>query len=220
MGRQQGGGIQRRVVSQHDSVAVPVLFQHIYVPPHRHAKALSLADGIAGQAPVPSQHAARFVQEVSRRQCQPLPLQKGHIVSVRHEADVLAVALVGVVQPGLPRLVTDSRLVIVSHWQQQMGQLVLRQLIQHIALVLPPFRTPQQAVSAAFRVIGHPGVVPRGDIVVAKRQCPVQQGAEFQLPVTVDARIGRPSGRVFRRKPVHYAPAEAVCLVEYIEPHP
>lgn len=73
-----------------------------------------------------------------------------------------------------------------------MGQLVLRQLIQHVALVLPPFRTPQQAVFAAFRVVGHPGVVSRGDIVVAKRQRPVQQGAEFQLPVAVDARIWRP----------------------------
>ena len=100
-----------------------------------------------------------------------------------------------------------------------MGQLVLGQLIEHIALVLAPVPAPQQAVQSGVRVPVHPGIVPGGDIVIPQHQSPVQQGPELQAAVAVDAGIRRVPGAVFRHKAVHDLPGEAFRFVEHIEFH-
>ena len=67
-----------------------------------------------------------------------------------------------------------------SHWRvnhsvlQQVRQLVLRQLIQHIALLLPPVPAPQQPVQPRLRIVAHTGIVARSQIVVAQHQRPLQ----------------------------------------------
>lgn len=66
--------------------------------------------------------------------------QKRHIVPIRHEADVLAVGLLGVGQAVGGRQSPQGGLFIVSHRQQQMGQLALGQLVEEVRLVLPPVR--------------------------------------------------------------------------------
>ena len=126
-----------------------------------------------------AKHPAVPVHEVPRRQHHALPLEEAHIVAVRHEADVLAVALVGVFQPRLPGLLPDGGLVVVAYRQQQVAELVLGQLVEDVALVLPPFPAAEQTIPPRVRVNVHPGIVPRGDVVVAQCQRPVQQRAEF-----------------------------------------
>ena len=62
--------------------------------------------------------------------------------------------------------------------------------------------------------------MPCGDIIVAQRQRPVQQRAELQLPVAVDAGIGRPPGHIFADEVVYHAALELLRLIKYIKPHP
>ena len=110
-------------------------------------------------------------------------------------------------------------LVVVAHRQQQVRQLPLGQLIEHIALILAPLRAPQQPVFSTGRIKVHPRIVAGGDIVVAQRQRPVQQRAEFQLPVAVDAGVGRAACAVLRHEFVHDAAPEPRRLVEHIKAH-
>ncbi|CAN4050451.1 YgiT-type zinc finger protein, partial [Dysosmobacter welbionis] len=76
-----------------------------------------------------------------------------------------------------------------SHRQQQMGQLVLGQLIEEVRLVLPSIRAPQQLPAAGGRIEADSGVMAGGHGVRALVQRPVQQGAELDLPVAVNAGI-------------------------------
>ena len=146
-------------------------------------------------------------------------LQKRRVVPAGDKADVLAVGLAGVQQPRLAGAFPDGGLVIVPHRQQQVGQLALGQLIEHIALVLPPVPAPQQAIQPRDRVPVHPGIVAGGDVVIPQHQSPVQQRAELQAAVAVDAGVGGMSGAVFRHEPVHDLPGEALRLVEHIKLH-
>ena len=185
----------------------------------RDAKALALPDGVAGKPPVPAQHMAFLIHKIARLQRDSLRAQEGHIVAVRDKADILTVGFIGVQQPGLSGAAANEGLVVISYRQQQMGELILGQLIQHIALVLAPVTTPQQPVQICFRIVYHPGVVPCGDILIAQCHRPVQQRAELQAAVAVDAGVGRASGTVLRREMLHHVPTESVGLVEHIKLH-
>ena len=207
------------VIPQHHGVVRLVLGQHIHMLAQRDAKALALPDGIAGKSPVPAQYMAFLVHKIARLQRDPLREQEGHIVAVRDKADILTVGFIGVQQPGLPGAAADEGLVVIPHRQQQMGELILGQLIQHIALILASVTAPQQPVQACFLVICHPGVVPCGDVVIAQRHRPVQQRTELQAAVAVDAGVGCTAGTVLRREMLHHVPAKSVGLVEHIKLH-
>ena len=169
---------------------------------------------------MPAQYAALLIHKVARLQRHLAVLtQKAHIIPVRHEANILTVRLVRVAQSRPAGAVTDGRLVIFAHRQQQVGQLVLRQLIQHIALILAAVAAPQQQIALRCLVKSHTGIVPCGKIVIAQRQGPVQQCAELQAAVAVDARIGRASGAVFRYKAVHHLTLKSLRFIKHIELH-
>ena len=145
--------------------------------------------------------------------------QKARVVPVRHEADVLAVGLVSVDEPRLAGALTDGGLVVFSHRQQQVGQLVLTQLVEDVALILAPVPAPEEMVFAGGFVKLHPGVVPGGQVIVSQQQRPLQQRAEFQAAVAVDAGIGGAPGAVFGHEVVHHIPGEPLRLVENVEFH-
>ena len=168
-----------------------------------------------------AQYPALPVHEVTGRHLHMTILpQEAAVVPVRHKTDILTVRLVGVQQPRLTGALPDGGLVELPHRQQQVRQLVLRQLIQHIALILPPVPAPQQPVQPRLRIVAHTGIVARSQIVVAQHQRPLQQRSEFQAPVAVDAGIGGVTGAVFRHEVVHDVPCKPFRLIEYIELHP
>ena len=167
-----------------------------------------------------AQHVALLVHEVAGLQRHALSPQERHIVAVGHEADILTVGLVGVQQSCLAGIVPDGGLVEIPHRQQQVGQLILGQLVQHIALILAAIRAPQQAIALRRRIIGDPGIVPRGNVVIPQRHRPIQQRAEFQAAVAVDTGVGGVSGAVFRHEMIHHVPAEGLHLVKYVKFHP
>ena len=140
----------------------------------------------------------------------PVLAQKAVIVAVGNKADVLRVLLIRVGQSRSGSLGTDVRLVKLAYRQQQVRKLPLRELIEHVALVLAVVFSAQQAVKTARFVMLHARIVPRGNAVIAHLQRAVQKRAEFQLTVAVDAGIRRPACAVFGHKFVHHAAGEAL----------
>ena len=100
-----------------------------------------------------------------------------------------------------------------------MSKLILGQLVQHIALIFPAIRAPQQAVAMRRLVVGHAGVVARGDEVVSQRHRTIQQRAELQAAVAVDAGVGGAARAVLRHEVIHHVTAEGIHFIEHIEFH-
>ena len=82
-----------------------------------------------------------------------VPAQKADVVAIGDEADILTVGLVRHGQPRLPCLLPDGILVELPHRQQQVGQLELSELIEHIALILLSVAAPQQTPAARLLVV-------------------------------------------------------------------
>ena len=169
---------------------------------------------------MPAQHMTRSVHKITGDHLYAaVLLQKPRVVPVRHEADVLAVGLVSVDEPRLAGALTDGGLVVFSHRQQQVGQLVLTQLVEDVALILAPVPAPEEMVFAGGFVKLHPGVVPGGQVIIPQQQGSLQQGAEFQAAVAINTGVGGAPGTVFGHKAVHYIPSKPLCLIENIEFH-
>ena len=96
---------------------------------------------------------------------------------------------------------------------------MLRELVEDIALVLVPVTAPEEAVFLRGCIEVHPGVVAGGQVIVAQEQGTLQQGAELQTAVAVDAGVGGAPGAVFGDKAVHDIPGKALRLIENIEFH-
>lgn len=77
-----------------------------------------------------------------------------------------------------------------------MSKLLLCEHIQDIALILAPVQ-PLTELPAPGGLVISDGIVPGHDAVEALPQRVLEQRVEFQIPVAVDAGIGRPSGLVF-----------------------
>ena len=91
---------------------------------------------------------------------------------------------------------------------------MLRQLIEHVALVLPPVGSPQQQMPAGRLVLPDPGIMSGGQGVSAVVQGPVQQGAELDAPVAVHAGIGGASRCIFTDETVHDLPLKQLPQIQ------
>ena len=139
-----------------------------------------LPDGIAVQSLVLPQRLApqgdngagggRFVGE---------PLQKGSVVSVRHEAQILAVLLLGGGEGQSGGQGPGLLLAQIPQGEQCVGQLLLGHAIQHIALIL--FLIPRffQQPPAGDRILFNAGIVPRTQIIIAQHLRPAEKPVEF-----------------------------------------
>lgn len=70
-----------------------------------------------------------------------------------------------------------------------MRELVLRELVENVALILVPVAPAQEPPAAALPVALDAGIVPGRDIVIPQQERPVEQRAELQTAVAVDARV-------------------------------
>ena len=90
-------------------------------------------------------------------------LHKAGVVAVRHEADVLTVRLVGVVEALFLRDAARLALVHRAERQARVRQLILRERVEHVALVLALierfFEQPPPVFLLDARIVaGHNGV--------------------------------------------------------------
>lgn len=99
-----------------------------------------------------------------------------------------------------------------------MGQLVLGQTVEHIALVLGRVRGPEQLV-LPFRGLPDPGVMAGDHTVTAQFQSPLVQGAELQEPVAVDAGVGGMAPGVAPGEFFHHVFFEFFRVVEHVIGH-
>ncbi len=200
--------VQILVLAQHHRVPQGVFGHHIIGVAAGNADAPALADGVALDAPVTAQDAAVHVHKVPRLGAVTgvLPDKPG-VGAVGHEADVLAVGLLGV---GKARSGGDGPhllLGVLSQRQAQVAELVLAEGIEHIALVLLGGQSLFQQPAAVFAP-GHPGIVAGDHEIGPFLQGLVQQQAEFQIAVAVDAGVGRGPLQIRLGKMIHDAGPE------------
>ena len=181
-----------------DGVGLHILGADIHRRTHGKAQALALADGIPHRAIVSAHLFAILVQKITCRvMLAGEVLHEAGVIAVRHKADILAVVLAGIDEMLLFRDFTHFGLVQPPQRQAHMGQLLLGQVIEHIALILALVQPLFQQPAAGGLVLLHPGVMARDHILHAMALSPAEQVVELHIPVAVDAGVGRAAHLVY-----------------------
>ncbi len=142
------------------------------------------------------------------------------VVTIHHEADVL-----GIVLPGIEKTILLGQrpyLVLAFVFAQRkggMGQLLLTQEIEHIALVLLQIPGLLQKPASIFRVLLNPGVVTGDDEIAVQRLGPVIELFVLHVAVAVDAGIGCAAGLVGLHKAPDHLLLEVIGKVEDVIRH-
>ncbi len=169
------------------------------------------------QPAVPAQHPAGPVDEIARlRPDAERALQKAGVVAVRHEADVLAVGLAGVPEAVRGGERAHLGLAQAAEREQRVRQLLLRHRVQHIGLVLGGVPGFFQQPAPAFGVALHPRVVPGRDLVHPHQSGALQQPAELDVPVAVDAGVRRLAAAVSLREARDHVAPELPAEIEHV----
>ena len=188
---------QLRLRADRDSVGLHILGADVDRCAHGEAQALPLADGVPHRAAVGAYPSAADVEEIARRVVLSGEiLHKAGVVAVRHEADVLTVVLAGIHKVLLLGDGAHFALVQTTQRQADMSQLLLREVVEHIALVFVLVQTLFEQPAARGLVLLHPGIMARDHIVQPVRFRPAKQVIELHIFVAVDAGIGRTAGLV------------------------
>ena len=148
------------------------------------------------------------------------PFDKARVVAVGHEADVLALAFPRVVEPRLSCELTNLGLRQLPKWEQHMGERVLRQMEEDIALVLLGVKPAFQQVAARFLVVGAPGVMSGRHVVEIQLAATLLQGVELHVAVAVDAWVGGSTAQVLLAEAVNHFASEKSLVVEDEVVHP
>ena len=133
----------------------------------------------------------------------------------RHEADVLAVLLVGDVEAEAPRQFARLRLGHVAKRKAQIVELLLRGRKQEIALVAVGIRGTHQRARSVF-LTARGDIMPGRERVRAKLARRRQQVAKLDGTVALDAGHRRFAERVAFGEIVDHGFAEAAFIVEHV----
>src|SRR5690606_15192263 len=119
-----------------DTAIVGIEPHHIERRAGRDAQALALADGEMRDALMPAEHAAREIDDFAGlHRIRPQPADDVGVAAGRHEADVLAVLLVGNLEVEAARQRAYIRLAEVAERKAQETELLARGRKQEVALV-------------------------------------------------------------------------------------
>ena len=137
------------------------------------------------------------------------------VVAVGDEADVLAVVLAGVAEAGFGGDLPRVGLAEGAEGEFDAGELLLRQVVEDVALVLG-------LVEGLFEDVLLPcpldaGVVAGGDIAAAQDIGALKELVEFQIAVAVDAGVGGDAVLVGVDEAVDDAGGEFVLEVENVK---
>ena len=176
-------------------------------------EALPLADGEMNDAVVAAQHIAIEIDDVARRGSAGLqPLDHVGVAAGRHEADVLAVVLVGDRQAEAPRVLARLGLGHLAERKAQVIELLMRGAEQEVALIALLF------AGAVERTAG--GRCARGDVMAgrqnlrAKLAGGAEQVLELDRHVAVDAGHRRLAQDVALGEAVDHRLLESAFVVE------
>ena len=140
---------QRRARTDHDLAALGVEPHHVERRAGRHAQAAALADGEMDDAGMRAQHVAVEIDDLAGfRRARLQPLDHVRVVAGRHEADVLAVVLVGDREAELARQFARLGLAAFAERKAQHLELLARGAEQEIALVALFFARAIQRAAA------------------------------------------------------------------------
>ena len=164
---------------------------------------------------MPTEHLARCVDDIARFiGTATVTLQKAQVIAVGHEADILAIVLLGVDEALCLGDFAHMALLYAAQRQKRMRQLVLRHGIQHVALVF--FRIESAAKCPAAVPLLDSRVVPRSNMIAPEFFGALQQPAEFHAPIALDARVGRMARFVFLDERPHNLVFEFSGIIEHI----
>ena len=102
-----------------------------------------------------------------------------------------------------------------AEWQERARQAFLGERVEHVALILGGVHAAAQGPGAAW-VLGYPRVVAGGDGVEPVLERVVEEGAELEVAVAVDARVGCPSVLVGLHELIDHVALEELAHVEYV----
>ena len=147
---------------------------------------------------MPSDRVTVLIQNVAVRigLSSPAP-DKPRIVSVRNKADVLTVPFFGVDQFVRLRKLPCFTLVKRTEGKAKIAELLLRQHVQDIALVLLFIDSLKKLPAPQIFTVGCARVMPGGQNVISCLFCRLQQGVKFQVTVAVDAGVRSPACLIF-----------------------
>ena len=168
---------------------------------------------------MPAQHIARFVHKIPGWVFPAgIAPDKALVIPVRHEADILAVPLAG--RYKAPRLRRGSHLLLRKGPEREsdMRKLLLRQHIQHIALVLgcieARFQEPPPVVPPL-----RPCVMAGGYGAAAQLAGPADHIGKLHVPVALDAGIRRTARLVCPHKMADDILLENRRCIEHVMGH-
>ena len=206
------------LVAQGHGVGARVDACYIERPRCRHAKALALAHGVADGAAVPAEHRAVRAHDVPLGKRPPAPAldERGEVV-VGNEADALAIPLRRVLEAVLAR---DAAHVALfrepAQGEQHMGELLLREPIEEVALVLGSVDGLHKGEGAAFQLC-NARIMPRCQILAPEFAGMGEQGTKLDALVADGAGVGRGAQLVGAAKRLDHVAFERVAAVEYRE---
>ena len=173
-----------------DRVGLHVLAADVHRGPQCQPKALALAQRVTHRTVVGAHHLAALVQKITGGVVLAgKALHKAGIVAVGHKADVLAVVFAGIDEMMLLGDGTHLGLVQGPQRQAHMSQLLLGEVVQHIALILALIQPLFEQPAAGVRVLFHPGIVAGDYIFHAVGLRPVQQMVELHVFITINAGV-------------------------------
>ena len=141
--------------------------------------------------------------------------EEGLVVLARHEADLLAVLLVGNLQSKLAGDAADLLLGQGSEREEGAGKLTSAQAEEEVGLVFLGIKALAQDGSA-FRQVLHDRIMARRDVSGTERGRLVPEIAEFQLLVAHDAGVGGPARLVLLGEVIDHEALEGHGLVDHI----
>jgi hypothetical protein len=146
-------------------------------------------------------------------------LHEGYIVPVGNEADILRIPLFRIDQTPLRRNGPGLLLAQFSQRETNMGQLLLGQAVENIALIFGSIRGLAQQIPAGFLILPDPGIVTGDDFTAAQLPGFPEEQVEFQVPVAPDAGIGGQTRFVAADEGFHHMFGEIAPGINYLEGH-
>src|SRR3984957_7456749 len=180
------------------------------------AEPAALADGEMDDAVVMAEHAAVEMDDVpGAGGPRPQTLDHFGVMPGRHEANILAVLLVGDRQTEMPRQFARLRLGAVAERKAKQIELRPRRAEQKITLIaLGLTRAIKRAAAARQRAGGH--VMAGGQHLGAELARGLEQVAEFDRLIALHALHRRLAGHIARGETVDHRFLEAAFVIEHV----
>ena len=213
-------GKQSLVCRKNNSIVLGVNRFNVHRLRQRQAQAFALAYGVMDNTLVSAKHVACLVYEVaglkfSSQAC----FDKISVGACLYKADILTVMLLSVDEAMLFGNFAYLCLMQAAEWEHSVCQLLLREGIKHVALVLQRINCLTQQVTAFGFIIADLRIVAGDNIVTAKLLCAHEKLVEFQITVAVNAGVRCSAVNVSVYETVDNVAFKAVGKVENVVRH-